>query len=59
MLEAMGFDLVQDEDKRSYLNEWVRAVNAHGGFGHWSWETSTNPSDVMDKVLRHSETDLP
>ena len=29
--------------KREFLGEWVKAVNGHGGFGHWSWDVSLNP----------------
>jgi type III restriction enzyme len=28
------------------LDEWVRAVNAHGGFGKWRWAVSKHPGDV-------------
>jgi type III restriction enzyme len=37
--------------KRQFLAEWVSAVNAHGGFGHWSWDVSFNPGDI--KVVQH------
>ena len=32
VLETKGRDSDQDQTKRRFLDEWVRAVNAHGGF---------------------------
>lgn len=46
VLETKGQDTQQDRTKREFLDEWVRAVNAHGGFGHWSWAVSMHPKDV-------------
>jgi len=37
------------------LDEWVRAVNEHGGFGKWEWAVSTHPSDVAG-VLQNART---
>jgi hypothetical protein len=37
--------------KRAFLDEWVKAVNDHGGFGHWQWAVSSEPGDVVD-ILR-------
>lgn len=53
VLEIKGIDRDRDKVKRKYLDEWVCAVNAHGGFGHWSWDISTNPADLIDIVLKH------
>jgi type III restriction enzyme len=33
ILEVKGQDTEQDQVKRRFLDEWVRAVNVHGGFG--------------------------
>lgn len=33
--------------KCSYLDEWVRAINEHGGFGIWSWAVSKDPADII------------
>ena len=33
--------------KHTFLDEWVKAVNAHGGFGKWQWVVSKNPADVV------------
>ncbi len=48
ILETKGRDTEQDQTKRRFLNEWIRGVNEHGGFGTWRWEVSTDPGDVTD-----------
>lgn len=47
ILEVKGQDTPKDRAKRAALEEWVRAVNTHGGFGHWRSAVSYNPSDVL------------
>ncbi|HEU4638716.1 MAG TPA: hypothetical protein VFS84_07665 [Candidatus Binatia bacterium] len=37
----------QDKAKRAFLDEWVKAVNEHGGFGRWVWAVSRRPGDVV------------
>ena len=54
VLETKGRDSEQDQTKRRFLDEWVRAVNAHGGFGHWAWDMSRSPGDIQDILARHS-----
>ena len=54
VLETKGRDSEQDQTKRRFLDEWARAVNAHGGFGHWAWNVSRNPGDIPDILARHS-----
>ena len=54
VLETKGQDSEQDQTKRRFLDEWVKAVNAHGGFGHWTWAVSTTPGDLPDILARHS-----
>ncbi|MBW1793092.1 MAG: DEAD/DEAH box helicase family protein [Deltaproteobacteria bacterium] len=46
ILETKGQDTQRDKTKRRFLDEWVRAVNEHGGFGKWEWAVSKNPADV-------------
>ena len=53
VLEVKGQDSDRDQTKRLFLDEWVRAVNAHGGFGRWSWDVSKTASDVHDILARH------
>jgi type III restriction enzyme len=52
VLETKGQDTDQDKTKREFLDEWVKAVNEHGGFGKWSWAVSRQPGDVIS-VLSH------
>ena len=53
VLETKGRDSDQDRTKRRFLDEWVRAVNAHGGFGRWAWDVSTAPGDIQDILARN------
>jgi type III restriction enzyme len=50
VLETKGQNTPQDETKRRYLDEWVQAVNAHGGFGKWEAGVCLNPSDLPTKI---------
>jgi type III restriction enzyme len=51
VLETKGQDTQQDRTKREFLDEWVRAVNQHGGFGSWHWAVSKDPADVAGIIL--------
>lgn len=46
VLETKGQDTQRDKTKREFLQEWVKAVNEHGGFGKWEWVVSFNPADL-------------
>jgi type III restriction enzyme len=46
IVETKGQNTPQDETKRRYLGEWVKAVNEHGGFGKWKSDRCLNPSDL-------------
>ena len=46
VLEVKGQDDQQNRTKREFLDEWVRALNAQGGFGRWHWRVSKNPPDI-------------
>jgi type III restriction enzyme len=46
ILETKGQDDDRNRAKRSYLAEWVKAVNEQGGFGEWSSEVSFYPGDL-------------
>ena len=52
ILEVKGKETEQDKTKRSFLKEWVDALNAHGGFGRWAWVVSYNPSDIHDILAK-------
>jgi type III restriction enzyme len=54
VLEVKGQDDEQNQTKRSFLDQWVKAVNGHGGFGSWSWDVSRNPGDIKDILAKHS-----
>ena len=51
ILETKGVDSQQNKTKREFLNEWVNAINNHGGFGKWNWNVSFHPSD-MERILK-------
>ncbi len=53
VLEVKGQDSDMNRTKRGFLDEWVRAVNAHGGFGRWSWDVSREPADIADILNKH------
>ena len=55
VLETKGQDTEQDQVKRRYLDEWVQAVNAHGGFGHWRWAVAQHPGEIRDVLLQGEE----
>ena len=40
--------------KRASLDEWVAAVNEHGGFGRWTAAVSFSPSDVADLIQKRA-----
>ncbi len=54
VLEIKGQDTQQNRTKRGFLDEWTKAVNAHGGFGHWAWDVSFDPADIAD-ILRRAD----
>ncbi len=51
ILEIKGQDGPMQKAKRDALDEWVRAVNAHGGFGMWTWDVAFKPAEIYDKVI--------
>ena len=55
VLEIKGEDSQQDQAKRRALNQWVQAVNAHGGFGAWAWDVVVGSMGGMqDVVAKHA-----
>lgn len=46
VLEVKGQDSQENQTKREFLAEWVKAVNEHRGFGDWAWAVSRQPKDV-------------
>ena len=53
ILEVKGQDDQQNQTKREFLSEWVRAVNGHGGFGEWVAAVSRHPKDVLAILDKH------
>ena len=51
IIETKGQDNEQHKTKRSYLDEWCKAVNQQGGFGKWKWAVSFDPNDVEKVIL--------
>ena len=56
ILEIKGQDSQQNQTKREFLAEWVRAVNEHGGFGRWAWDVSRDPADIDGTIEKHATT---
>ncbi len=55
-METKGQDSLKDKTKRAYLDEWVKAINEHGGFGRWEWVLSTDPADVKSIIKKYAES---
>ncbi len=55
VLETKGRPDEQSQTKRRALEQWIRAVNQHGGFGCWSADVSYNPKDVGPILEKHSK----
>lgn len=55
IVETKGQNMPQDETKRRYLSEWVKAVNEHGGFGKWRSERCLNPSALPTVIHRAAQ----
>jgi len=53
VLEVKGQDNQEQQTKREFLGEWVRAVNGHGGFGLWAADVSRQPTDIHEILARH------
>ena len=54
ILEVKGQDNQEQQTKREFLAEWVRAVNGHGGFGVWAADVSRYPSDIHEILQRQA-----
>jgi len=58
VLETKGVDSQQNQTKREYLSEWIKAVNNHGGFGKWYWDVSFHPSDIEGLLKKCLENEM-
>ncbi|HOK57681.1 MAG TPA: hypothetical protein PLW12_02165 [Methanothrix sp.] len=52
IIQLKGQDTGQDRVKRRYLDEWIQAVNAHGGFGRWAAAVAKNPGEIRDILVQ-------
>ena len=48
ILETKGQETEKDRDKRRFLEEWINAVNTHGGFGKWRFAVERKPGEISD-----------
>ena len=51
ILETKGEETEQDKVKQRYLEEWVQAVNTHGGFGCWRCAVVKGVGEVRDVLM--------
>jgi type III restriction enzyme len=51
VLEVKGQDTQENRSKRQFLDEWVKAVNSHGGFGVWRADVVLHAKEVLG-ILR-------
>src|SRR3989441_8569257 len=57
VLEVKGQDNQEQQTKREFLAEWVRAVNGHAGFGAWAADVSRHPSDIHEILQKRAESE--
>ncbi len=55
VLEAKGIETEQDRTKFAALKQWTQAVNAHGGFGHWSCAMTRSSAKIHDILKEHAK----
>jgi type III restriction enzyme len=56
VLEIKGEDSEQNRAKRAALDDWVKGVNAKGGFGEWCWDVAFEPAQIHDTIRRHIQS---
>ncbi len=54
VLETKGQESEKDKVKYSYIEEWVKAINSHGGFGKWQFAVANKPGDIKDILIEKS-----
>lgn len=52
VLETKGQMTEQDKVKQKYLEEWIQAINAHGGFGTWKFDVVRGPQEIQDVLVK-------
>ncbi len=58
VLEVKGQDTQENRSKRQFLDEWVRSVNEHGGFGLWKADVALQPKGVLAILRKHAKAEL-
>ncbi len=59
VLETKGREDEQTQAKHEALDEWVRAVSEHGGFGRWHWDAARTPGAIRDILHRLAPESAP
>ena len=54
VLEVKGEPREIDDSKWTYAQDWITAVNTHGGFGHWAFAVLTPDNDLTRLIDAHS-----
>src|SRR5438552_18877344 len=54
VLEVKGQDNQEQQTKREFLDEWIKAVNQHGGFGDWIADVSRHTKDLRSILDKHA-----
>ena len=54
ILETKGEERERDRSKWNYMKEWVRAVNASGEFGQWSFDVIRGPKEIPGILDHHA-----
>ena len=54
ILETKGEETERTRTKHKFLQEWVKAVNVHGSFGHWSCDISRAPGELHEILRRYA-----
>ena len=57
VLEVKGVDTPQNQRKRKFLDEWIKAVNEDGRFGKWAWDVMFDPSQFDNIIVKHATSD--
>ena len=55
VVETKGQPDDESLSKHQALEQWVQAVNQHGGFGRWSAAVSYAPGDIKDILEKHAK----
>lgn len=57
VLEVKGVDTPQNQRKRKFLDEWIKAVNEDGRFGEWCWDVLFDPSEFDNIIVKHATSE--